>query len=250
MHLPSILLPLLAGLLPLTSASPPSEGTIVTFYVKPSSNVPNPRAALPASTHATLTTAGKATRTAYIDVLNGFVFRNVSAGSYLVDFHCRSHGFVPLRLDVRFPPGGEEGQEGVVKLEAWETFRGNDWDNKGEAIVLDERGFPARVAGMKGYYMERQGFSIFGILKNPMILLGLVSMGIFLGMPKLIENMDPAMRAEWEERQKGNPMNSIMGSGGGQQAPNPLGNFDMAAYLAGSSKKDEADGNGSKKGKR
>ena len=30
--------------------------------------------------------------------------------------------------------------------------------------------------------------SVLSILKNPMILLGLVSMVIFLGMPKLVEN--------------------------------------------------------------
>lgn len=42
------------------------------------------------------------------------------------------------------------------------------------------------------------------------------------------------MRKEWEESQKSNPMNSIMG--GGQSGG--AGNFDMAAFLAGSSPKD------------
>jgi O-acetylhomoserine/O-acetylserine sulfhydrylase len=46
--------------------------------------------------------------------------------------------------------------------------------------------------------------------------------------------VDPEMRAEWEERQKENPMNAIMGAASGQNA-NPMGNFDMAAFLAGSS---------------
>ncbi len=62
------------------------------------------------------------------------------------------------------------------------------------------------------------------------------------------------MRAEWEERQKENPMNALMGATSGQ-SPNPLGNFDMAGFLAGSSPKaDEGkaapgNGNGSGKGK-
>ena len=30
--------------------------------------------------------------------------------------------------------------------------------------------------------------SVFGILKNPMILMSLVSLGLFVGMPKLMEN--------------------------------------------------------------
>lgn len=47
------------------------------------------------------------------------------------------------------------------------------------------------------------------------------------------------MRAEFEERQKSNPMNSLLGGGGAQPGANPMGNFDMAAFLAGTGKKDE-----------
>lgn len=54
------------------------------------------------------------------------------------------------------------------------------------------------------------------------------------------------MRAEWEERQKENPMNALMGAASGQNA-NPMSNFDMAAFLAGSSSKSE-EGNGKGKG--
>ena len=42
------------------------------------------------------------------------------------------------------------------------------------------------------------------------------------------------MRAEFEERQKSNPMNSILS--GQQSGPNPMGDFDMASFLAGSKK--------------
>lgn len=61
------------------------------------------------------------------------------------------------------------------------------------------------------------------------------------------------MRAEWEERQKSNPMNGIMGAATGQ--PGAGSSFDMAAFLAGSTKKDEvspapASGNGEGKRKK
>lgn len=61
----------------------------------------------------------------------------------------------------------EEGDgHGQVKLEvkAWETYRGNDWDNKGEEAPRqklsnagDNNGvvFGAKVLGEKGYFMER-----------------------------------------------------------------------------------------------
>lgn len=50
--------------------------------------------------------------------------------------------------------------------------------------------------------------------------------------------MDPELRAEFEERQKDGPLNAVLGGGSGGGAENPLANFDMAAYLAGSGKKD------------
>ena len=67
-----------------------------------------------------------------------------------------------------------------------------------------------------------------------------------------ISTVDPELRAEFEERQKEGPMAMLTGGGGGggagaggggggggrQQAENPIANFDMAAYLAGTGKKD------------
>lgn len=46
------------------------------------------------------------------------------------------------------------------------------------------------------------------------------------------------MKAEWEERQKTNPMNGLMGAATGQPGANPIQNFDMASFLSGSSKKE------------
>ncbi|KZL76462.1 hypothetical protein CI238_12046 [Colletotrichum incanum] len=212
----------------------------LTLSVPSSPALPNPYT-LPPSTRATLSALG-ASFSAPLSVKNTFVFGNVTApGSYLVDVHCATHAFAPLRLDV-----GADGS-----LSAWETYRGNDWDNKGEAYTAKDfegggKGFEVRVLGGKNYFVERSKFSVLTILKNPMILLGLVSMGIFLGMPYLVDNMDPEMRAEFEERQKSNPMNSILG--GGEPGANPMGNFDMAAFLAGTGKKDESSGSGSSNG--
>ncbi|KAK3293388.1 uncharacterized protein B0H64DRAFT_465580 [Chaetomium fimeti] len=248
MHLNTLLLPLLGSLTTLTTASqqPPDQqqqepttgtGTTTLTLRIPASgpSLPNPHL-LPASTRATLTTLGGAL-SAPLSVANTFVFRNVSAGSYLADVHCATHAFAPLRVDVVGASG--EGGKGKGKggVRAWETFRGNDWANTGEGAPVGEVDggvlVEVRVLGGKGYFMERSSFSVLTIFKNPMILLGLVSMALFFGMPKLVENMDPEMRAEWEERQKENPMNSIMGAASGQNA-NPMGNFDMAAFLAGS----------------
>lgn len=58
-------------------------------------------------------------------------------------------------------------------------------------------------------------------------------------------SVDPELRAEFEEHQKKSPMNAVMSGQGATE--NPLGNFDMAAFLAGSNKKDGNGGGASKK---
>jgi hypothetical protein len=74
-----------------------------------------------------------------------------------------------------------------------------------------------------------------------------------------VDAVDPEMRAEWEETQKKNPVQNLLNGGQGSGS-NPMGNFDMAAFMAGSSKNDEGNaessasagagsgGNGGRKG--
>ncbi|KAI1298649.1 Cys/Met metabolism PLP-dependent enzyme-domain-containing protein [Xylaria venustula] len=222
-----------------------AAATTLTLSIPPSPQIPNP-AALPPSTHATLTALGASFR-APLTTANTFVFRNLTPGSYLGDVHSATHGFAPLRIDV-LPSGGDSnknvaGGDTGTEVRVWETFRGNDWENKGEEIraLAEDGAFPVKVLGPKVYYTERGSFSVLTILKNPMILMGLVSLVLFIGMPKLIENMDPEMRAEFEEQSKKNPMNSLMA--GPQPGANPMGNFDVAGFLAG-----QGSGNGGSNG--
>ncbi|KAI1343983.1 Cys/Met metabolism PLP-dependent enzyme-domain-containing protein [Xylariaceae sp. FL0016] len=208
--------------------------TTLTLVVPASPQLPNPNV-LPASTHATLSTL-YTSYSAPLTVDNTFVFRNVTPGSYLCDVHSSAAAFAPLRVDVTGVEDGAAGGESAAPAEVriWETYRGNDWENKGEEAREVGGAFPVRALGGKVYYTERGSFSVMGLLKNPMILMGLVSMALFIGMPKMIENMDPEMRAEFEEQQKKNPMANLMG--GPQQGGNPMGNFDMAGFLSGHNK--------------
>lgn len=141
-----ISLPSLLGLLPLAALA--AEATTVTFRVPVSHVLPRPHA-LPASTHATLTSPGGAL-SAPLSAAGEFVFRNVSAGSHLVDVHCPTHAFAAVRLDVA------QDETSSPLLGAWVTFRGNDWGNKGEALPASAAGvFDVRALGRKGYFMER-----------------------------------------------------------------------------------------------
>lgn len=217
-------LTLLAAATAAATAAGPTTTTTVTLFVPPSQALPNPRA-LPPSTHATLTSRGAAAA-AYLTPSNTFLFRNVSEGSYLLDVHCGTHAFAPLRVDVlplvagdtNNDNNGEETAPASLTVKAWETYRGNDWDNKGEALGGGVK-FEVRVLGAKAFFAERSSceclgeenpgwceemltewpVNILSILKNPMILLGMVSMAIFVGMPYLVDNskhhfMGPAWR--------------------------------------------------------
>ncbi|KAI9870538.1 MAG: hypothetical protein M1830_004116, partial [Pleopsidium flavum] len=222
MSLRSVALILTSLLLTLVSAAS------LSLVIPPSNLVPNP-STLPASTFATLTNTGR-TYTAPFQRNAHFTFRNLTVGSYLLDVRCRDYNFAPLRVDV----GGSD------EVEVWQTFRGHEWDNKGEKIM--ERPVHVKVLAGKDYYEERSGFSPLSLLKNPMILLGVVGLGIVFGMPYLLDNMDPEMRAEFEEQQKKGPL------GGGVTAANPLQGFDMAGWMAGSTAKNGEGDNDTRSG--
>jgi len=138
MHLPT------STLLPLLLALPTSLAS--TLHIHLPSTLPS----LPPSTHATLRTHNL-TLSAPLRRTNTLVFSNIPAGSYLGEILCRDWNFWPLRVDV---DGSEEG-----KIEIWQTFRGNEWENKGERMgggVGDVR-IEARAAGEKGFYEGRGG---------------------------------------------------------------------------------------------
>lgn len=202
MHLPTVLLALATTAL----ASPQ---TSITLSLPPSSSLPNPFS-LPPSTRASLSSLG-VLHTAPLSTQNTFVFRNVTPGSYLADIACATHAFAPLRVDVDVVSGSEGGGGGVT-VKAWETYRGNEWGNRGEGVPpVGEKGWlEVRVLGGKGYYSERSkclssssfpsGGSVcvltggivnaFAILRSPMILLGLFSLAIMFGMPYLVDNSE------------------------------------------------------------
>ena len=129
--------------------------TPLTILITSSPALPQP-ASLPPSTTASLTTL-HTTYSASLRSDNTFHFRNVSApGSYLLSISCATHAFPPLRIDI-----GEDG-----KVEAWRTYRGNEWGNRGEEYaVMKGEGMSnvleIKALGEKGYYMERQGCEFF-----------------------------------------------------------------------------------------
>jgi ER membrane protein complex subunit 7 len=199
------------------------------FSIPSSTIVPAP-ASLPSSTILTLTDLGK-TFTAHLQRDNTFLLRNVPDGSYVLDIICKDYEFNHYRVDV-------SGDSTSV----WQSFQGNEWENKGPQLsgspFVSISHSPRRhkltaqellPKATKNYYEARQGFSPASLLKNPMILLAIVSLGLMVGIPYMIENMDPEMKAEFEESQR----SGKIGADGPAMPTNPLKDFDMATWMAG-----------------
>lgn len=148
-----------------SSAAIDKNTVSLTLAVPPSQHLPNPHI-LSAATHATLTALGEPRRAAPLTVANTFVFHNVTPGSYLADVHSAAYGFAPLRVDV-LEPAATTATGPVIKV--WETYRGNEWGNKGEEVLNAGGGgagtgkaaasggpsYAVRCLGKKVFFQER-----------------------------------------------------------------------------------------------
>jgi ER membrane protein complex subunit 7 len=132
------------------SSLPVAFSARVTLFIGASTTIPNP-STLPPTTHATLSSPN-GLFSAPLNQQNTFVFNNVTSGSYVASVTCRDYVFEPLRVDVS---DLETGQ----KIQVWQTFRGNEWDNVGEkrADAANEVLVDVRVSGAKDYYLQRGG---------------------------------------------------------------------------------------------
>ena len=130
-----------------------------------------------------------------------------------------------MRVDVSLSSSIDEaGKVAEKRVDVWQTFRGNEWDNKGEKLgggTLVEGGVKVNIGvlGARDFYEARQGcqclsIQAFGagsqitenlltsgivsplsLLKNPMILIGGLGMLLMFGMPKIMENSEsPRLR--------------------------------------------------------
>ena len=156
----------------------------LTISIPQSSQLDNP-VTLPSSTHAVLLGPPGIRYNVPIRRDSTFVFPDLSEASYLLTIQSRDHFFPPLRVDVSKTEG-----ESQQTMNAWQTFRGNEWSNKGPhyGSGQDELNLQIRPSGQKDYYQDRGGFNLIGFLKSPMILMALVSVVMIFGLPYIMEN--------------------------------------------------------------
>ncbi|KAL8744635.1 MAG: hypothetical protein Q9190_003140 [Brigantiaea leucoxantha] len=181
--------------------------------------------ALPALSHATLTTHGLTLDTP-VTRTNTFHFSNLTLpDTYNLNIWCRDWDFDSGIVIVKAPVvRKDEAPQSDI-----EVYRiKNPSSGKRTRVLPDAEGkIPWAMKRKREFYEERSGFNPLEFLKSPMILMAVGGLALVIGMPYLLENMDPEMRKEFEEQQKKSVLNGAAGGG------NPLQNFDMAGWMAG-----------------
>lgn len=231
----------------------------IVLKIQPSPALPNPNA-LPPSTHAIITSPNGAVLRSPLRKDNSIVFTEIpGVGSHLLNIYTKDYLFASYRIDTTpnlsaANPTDDAAPSSVLICFAAQLFPGTQWSDTGVSLIPQQQDASSstgmstkpqasltiypKVLGAKSFYEARQGFSPLSLLKNPMILLAVVALAFTFGMPKLMENMDPEMRAEYEEMQKKGPTAALgRAMGGGSTAPSAGGeSFDLAGFLAGQKK--------------
>lgn len=242
------------------------QAASITIRILPSNLLPNPNA-LPPTTHATIVGPNGDIVQSSIRKDNTIILEDISTiGSHLLSIYARDVVFANYRIDTNQDPSspvpsGKPAQASDVLITfAAQTFPGTQWSDTGMSLLpqnpapnpnapSDQRHLPVpslvivpRILVKKDFYEERVGFNPLSLLKSPMVLLGIFGLLFTFGMPKLMENMDPEMKAEYEEMQKKSPTAAIGRAMNGETSA--AGGFDLASYLAGSGKKEATTNDG------
>lgn len=142
-----------------------------------------------------------------------FVIFDVPPGIHQLDVHSTTHHFGQVKIQLladsmNAPKCLEYAYPGAAKLAV-----------KYPLVLTPHATYE--------YFEPQRGFSIFGLLKNPMVLMMVVSAGLMLGMPKLMEGLDPEekeqMRKQMQAQSNPTEMFSQMFGGGGGTTSTEVG---------------------------
>lgn len=211
-----------------------AQSTSLRIQIPASNYLPNPNI-LSASTHATLQSGTSPAERTLLRQDNTLFFPEITTtGSHLLSIFSPTHTFAPYRVDI---------SQNASITGIWETYSGSPWSQTGPAQLASpttDATVSAKCTSVKNFYEERPAFTLVSLFKNPMILLGVLALAFTFGMPKMMENMDPETRAEYEAMQKKSPVSGLARAmqGGGAPASgggggSGLENFNLAGWMAG-----------------
>lgn len=138
-----------------------------------------------------------------------FAFYNVPPGVHLVDVHSHTLMFSQVKIQLL-----EDSMDKPKCIEY--AYPGANKQPIAHPLVLTAH-------ATYEYFEQRPGFSIFSLLRNPMLLMMLFTVGMMYLMPKMMENLEPEekekMRAQMEMQKDPTKMLSHLFGLGEEEEP-------------------------------
>jgi len=117
-----------------------------------------------------------------------FVIYDVGPGIHQLDFDSKSYHFPQVKIQLL-----EDSMDAPKCLEY--AFPGAQKRAIKYPLVINPK-------GTYQYFETKKGFSIFSLLRNPMVLMMLFSVGLMAAMPYMMEGLDPEEKARMKEQMK------------------------------------------------
>eukprot|EP00545_Synedropsis_sp_CCMP1620_P008049 CAMPEP_0119010714 /NCGR_PEP_ID=MMETSP1176-20130426/5194_1 /TAXON_ID=265551 /ORGANISM="Synedropsis recta cf, Strain CCMP1620" /LENGTH=208 /DNA_ID=CAMNT_0006963427 /DNA_START=68 /DNA_END=694 /DNA_ORIENTATION=+ len=138
-----------------------------------------------------------------------FVFYKVPPGIHLLDVHSYKFNFGQVKIQLL-----EDTMDAPKCIE---------YPYPGAPKQVLKHPLQLKAHAYFQYFEEKKGFSPTSILKNPMMLMMLVSVAMMLLMPKMMENLDPEEREKMQQQMQAqqDPMkmlSNLMGGGVAEEA--------------------------------
>eukprot|EP00568_Trieres_chinensis_P013777 CAMPEP_0183295848 /NCGR_PEP_ID=MMETSP0160_2-20130417/3652_1 /TAXON_ID=2839 ORGANISM="Odontella Sinensis, Strain Grunow 1884" /NCGR_SAMPLE_ID=MMETSP0160_2 /ASSEMBLY_ACC=CAM_ASM_000250 /LENGTH=287 /DNA_ID=CAMNT_0025457387 /DNA_START=53 /DNA_END=917 /DNA_ORIENTATION=+ len=136
--------------------------------------------------NTTLITLNDGQYSTYTQAHGDFVFHAVGPGVHVLEAHSPLHHFSQVKIQLL-----SESMEAPKCIEY--VYPGAPKQAIPHPLLLTAH---ARYE----YFEKRQGFSLFSILRNPMMLMMMFSVGLMLLMPKMMEGLDDDQKEQMKRQ--------------------------------------------------
>jgi len=144
--------------------------------------------------------------TTFIRQDGSFTFHDVSPGSYILEILMVDYFFLPVRLDV------SAREKGRVRASLLVPSSSSSQSLSLQNIRKDKLQYPLSLTPIHkpDYFQRRAPMNIMGMLKNPMVIMILITLVIVVVMPRMLANMDPADIEEMKRMQNNMSVNNLL----------------------------------------
>ncbi|KAJ3308150.1 Diphthamide biosynthesis protein 2 [Blyttiomyces sp. JEL0837] len=129
-------------------------------------------------------------RVAFVEDDGSFTFDDVSPGSHLLEVIHKGYMFDKVRVMIT-----SEGTTASIHVD------GTSWATVGPPLQYPLI-LPAKASFSKHYFVPREGFNIWSIFANPMMLMMGGTLLMFFLLPKMAGGLDPELVKDIQEKQK------------------------------------------------